>query len=126
MSIKINVIERKNPRDLAAPVKFYASTQNQGSIGLEGLSKQIAMISTVSKADIYAVLISLTEIIPQSLEDGKIVKLGSLGSFRVALNSEASDTAEEVTIRNVKQLKLRYRPTNEIKKIVEDFPLEKA
>ena len=126
MPIEINVVERKNPQDLSQPAKFYASTQSRGFIDLNGLSKQLAMMSTVSKGDVYAVLVSLTEVIPQYLEDGKIVKLGSLGSFRIALTSKPSDTAEEVTTANVKQLRLRYRPTNELKAQVESFPVIKG
>jgi len=60
MAIKIKTIERKNPRDLDAPAKFYATTVNQGELSLDNLSKQIAMMSTVSKTDVFAVLMALT------------------------------------------------------------------
>ena len=126
MPIKIYVIERRNPLDPEAPSKFYASTKNQGDVSLNTLSKQIALMSTVSKTDVYAVLMALTEVVPSILEEGKIVRLGSLGSFRLTVSSEASLTAEEVSTHNVKQIKLRFSPSHELKKEVEGFPLEKA
>ncbi len=125
MSIKIKAITRINPREPEAAKRFYAVAVNQGELTLNSLSKQIAQMSTVSKTDIYAVLMALTEVIPQALEDGRIVRLGSLGSFSVSVRSESSATAEEVTSNNVKQLKLHFRPSAELKAQVEGFQIEK-
>ncbi|MBU1014621.1 MAG: HU family DNA-binding protein [Bacteroidetes bacterium] len=126
MSIKIKAITRINPRDPATAKRFYAVAVNQGDITLDSLSKQISMMSTVSKTDVYAVLIALTEVIPQALEEGKIVRLGNLGSFSVNVNSDSMATAEEVSSHNVKQLKLHYRPSAGLKSLVEAFHVEKV
>jgi len=126
MSIKIKAITRINPRQPEAANRFYATAVSQGEVTLNSLSKQIAMMSTVSKTDVYAVLMALTEVIPQALEEGKIVRLGSLGSLTVNVSSDSKATAEEVSSNNVKQLKLRYRPSAELKVQVENFPVEKV
>ncbi len=126
MSIKIKALSRINPQEPEAPRKFYAVAVNQGELTLNNLSKQIAMMSTVSKTDVYAVLMAFTEVVPQALEDGKIVRLGSLGSFSVMVSSDAMPTAEEVSSNNVKQLKMRFRPSLELKTQVETFPIEKV
>ena len=58
MSIKYKLIEKKNPRDLEAAPKFYASAVTTRKIDLDELSKNIARSSTVARADVYAVLIA--------------------------------------------------------------------
>ena len=125
MSVKIKALARINPQEPTAAKRYYAVAVNQGELTLNSLSKQIAMMSTVSKTDVYAVLMALTEVIPQALEDGKIVRLGNLGSFSTMVNSDSSATPEEVSSHNVKQIKLRFRPNQELKTQVENFPIEK-
>jgi len=111
MSIKVKAMARKNPQDLTAAPKFYAQVVSQGEVTLDQIAAYIAQMSTVSKTDVYAVLMGLTEVIPQQLEDGRIVRLGNLGSFSVSLSSLPSDTIEAVTAANVEQLKLSFRPS---------------
>jgi predicted histone-like DNA-binding protein len=125
MSIKVKAMARKNPQDLTAAPKFYAQVVSQGEVTLDQISAYIAQMSTVSKTDVYAVLMGLTEVIPQQLEDGRIVRSGNLGSFRVSLSSSPSDTIEAVTAANVEQLKLSFRPSQELKRKVEGFPVTK-
>lgn len=125
MSIKVKAMARKNPQDLTAAPKFYAQAVSQGEVTLDQISAYIAQMSTVSKTDVYAVLMGLTEVIPQQLEDGRIVRLGNLGSFSVSLSSSPSDTIEAVTAANVEQLKLSFRPSQELKRKVEGFPVTK-
>ena len=48
MSIKYNVVERANPRDLEAPKKFYPSIQSSGRMSLRQLSQRISQMCTVS------------------------------------------------------------------------------
>ncbi len=125
MTIKIKALARKNPQDITAPPKYYATKVNQGEISLKKLSATIAQMSTVSKTDVYAVLMAFTEIIPPSLEEGKIVRLGDLGSFHISLKSTVSDSAEEVSASNVERLKLMFRPSFELKNQVEGFAVSK-
>jgi len=94
MSYSFKVRSRKNPRDLAAPPKYYAQVVYTGKKGLKSLSERIAHSSTMSEADIYGVLIALTHEIAESLKEGSIVELGDLCSFYPALQSDGADTAE--------------------------------
>ncbi len=125
MSIKIRAIARKNPRDLEAAPKYYAQKVNQGDVSLTQLSEIIAQMSTVSKTDVFAVLMGLTEVIPRELSDGKIIRLGTLGSFSVGVSSSAVDTEEEVSSHQVKKLKLNFRPDADLKQKVEGFHVTK-
>lgn len=83
-------------------------------------------MSTVSKTDVYAVLMALVELVPQQLSQGKIVQLGKLGSFSVGVNSTPAETAEKLSSANVKRIKLNFRPAKELKKEVENFAVQKV
>jgi len=48
---------------------------------------QHSLICSVSGTDIRAVLYALTDIIPSMLADGKSVKLGEAGNFRVSIRN---------------------------------------
>ncbi|MGV4533598.1 HU family DNA-binding protein, partial [Ornithobacterium rhinotracheale] len=60
MPIKYKVIERGEPGVKGGGAKkYYASPNMSGELSLEGLTKAIEKISTVSGADIRAVLYAL-------------------------------------------------------------------
>jgi predicted histone-like DNA-binding protein len=118
MSVKYNVISRGNPANPEAPAKYYPSVQSSGRITLRELSKQIAEISTVSTVDTMAVLEGLLTIIPRQISNGNIVELGDFGSFRLRVQSEGSDTPEEVKASNVKRVMPRFTPGKEFKQVL--------
>ncbi len=125
MSAKYNVVSRVNPRDLTAPRKFYPSYKSSGRITMRQLSKRIAQVSTVSPGDTAAVIETLLEIIPQLLEDGNIVELGALGSFRLAIKTEGSATEAEVSVNNIIKVTPRFTPSRELKEAVANARFEK-
>lgn len=126
MSATYSVVSKVNPRDLAAPYKYYPSYKSSGRITLRQLSKKISQISTVSTADTMAVIESLLELIPQELTDGNIVELGAFGSFRLAIKTEGADTPEEVSVRNIKQVQPRFAPGKEFKQAVANTEFKKS
>ena len=108
MSILFNVIAKANPLKRREPAKYYAVAQSSGEVDFRALAKEIAEITTVSTPDAVAVLESLVMIIPRHIERGEIVRLGELGSLRVTINSEGSDTEEQVNASNIKKAKYRF------------------
>ncbi len=125
MSIKFKVTGRKNPQDRTVPEKYYASVVNSGHVDVDELSKRIAYSSSTNRSDVYAVLMALLDIIPMELAEGRIIKLGKLGSFSVLINSEGSETPEEVGNANIKTVKVRYIPGKELKEEAKKFSFTK-
>ena len=76
--------------------KYYANPVHDREISLDGLTKAIEKTSTVSGADIRAVLYAAVEETVLGLADGRIVRLGDLGSFRISISSEGRDKPELV------------------------------
>ena len=104
MAIKIKSVERGQPGVAGGGVKkFYASPVHDREISLDGLTKAIEKTSTVNGADIRAVLYAMVEEAVVGLSDGRIIRLGDLGSIRITLSSEGKNTPEEVTANSVKK-----------------------
>ncbi|MHA3044478.1 HU family DNA-binding protein [Riemerella anatipestifer] len=127
MSIKYKTIQKAQPGVAGGgDKKFYASPVYQGEKTLEGLTIDIEKISTVSGADIRAVLYALVDVMQTSLSEGRIVRLGELGSMRVSLSSEGKAKEEEVTSAAVKSAKVLFTPGSDLKKMLQTLKFEKA
>jgi len=126
MAIKYSIIQRPKPGDPTAPKKFYALIKTDGEVSLRELANQIASISTVSTIDTMAVLESLVQVIPNHLLNGRIVRLGDLGSFYVTLSSGGADTEDDFTTSLIKKANVSFRPGKLIKNKIKTATFEKA
>lgn len=126
MSVKFNVVERANPRDLEAPKKFYPSIQSSGRKSLRQLTNRITQMCTVSSPDTMAVLESLLAVIPQELAEGNIVELGDLGSFWLRSSAAGADEMDKVTGHQVTNILPRFIPGKEFKKALTNVDFVKA
>ena len=126
MSIKYKVLPRKNPRDIAAPEKFYAAAIADGETDLDKLAEQISYQCTVTESDCYAVLLSLERNIISELEQGRIVKLGRLGNFQIGVSSQGKDTAAEVTSGAIVKTRILFRPGKRLRSLLKDLSFRKA
>ncbi|MGJ5640605.1 HU family DNA-binding protein [Formosa sp. S-31] len=124
--VKFKTIGKKNPQDLLAQEKFYAQAVSDGRLDLKALAQLAARQSTVSRADCYAVLISLSELVTYHLADGKIVDLGDLGSFRMSLSSEGVETSEELSASAIKKAKILFSPGSDLKAMLKTVKYTKV
>ncbi|MFT3740385.1 MAG: HU family DNA-binding protein [Breznakibacter sp.] len=126
MAIKFRVIERGQPGVAGGGErKFYVSPVMSGELTLTGLTKSIEKISTVSGADIRAVVYAMVDVMRDSLANGQIVRLGELGSLRVSLNSEGKATADAVTAAAVKNTRVIFTPGKDIKDMLKTLEFRK-
>ena len=115
MPLTFKAVARKNPRKPADPVQYYARIQGEGKTTLHDLAKYAATVSTVSKADILAVLESTFEKIADDVADGKIVYVGEYFTLQASGSSEGFATPEEVTANAIKSIRTVFRPGRMIK-----------
>ena len=85
-SVTYSVSPRINPRDKEAAPKFYAQAQARGDVSIREMAERIQSTCTVTKADVYAVLVALEDVIVEALQNGEIVRLGELGTFQLSLS----------------------------------------
>ncbi|MBE0637218.1 MAG: HU family DNA-binding protein, partial [Bacteroidales bacterium] len=93
MSIKYKTTARKNLQKPTDPARYYAIATATGKTDIDKLSRLIANTSTVSRTDVYAVIMGLLETVADELADGNTVSLGKLGTFTVNLKSDSAETA---------------------------------
>ncbi|MEZ5146681.1 MAG: hypothetical protein R2759_06235 [Bacteroidales bacterium] len=80
----------------------------------------------MSRADIYGVIVAMVDEVVTHLAEGKIVKLGKLGTLRMTVNSEGVETADKVSSSLVKKINIRYRAGSDIANKVKSIKLEKV
>jgi predicted histone-like DNA-binding protein len=69
---------------------------------------------------------TILKIIPQELANGKIVRLGDLGSLRITVKSEGSDKEDKVTSANINSVSVIFIPGKDLKKAIKDIEFVKA
>ncbi len=109
-AVTYSVVPRVNPSDRDSSPKYYAQAQARGSIGLREMSDRIQQNCTVTKADVYAVLVAFEDIITDALRNGEIVRLGDLGTLRIGLNGKGAATEKEFDVSLIKRAKINFRP----------------
>mgnify|MGYP000761921831 FL=1 len=107
----------KNPQKQDEEPKAYAKSQITGELTLKELGQQVASQTTVSRADVAAVIISTVENMIGGLRAGKQVDFGDLGKFRLQINSRAADTAEKFTAANITGVNIQFVPGEDLKDI---------
>ena len=127
MAIKYNVIQRGQPGVVGGgEKKFYASVNSDGEMTLNGLTKRIEKISTVSGADIRAVVYAMVDVMKDALEEGKIVRLGEFGSLRVGISSNGEKAEENVSANSIKGAKAIFNPSQNLKEMLKALKYVKA
>jgi predicted histone-like DNA-binding protein len=125
MSVKFKILPRKNPQDASAPEKFYAAAIGDGEIDLDRLAEKIAYQCTLTEVDCHAVLLSLVHNVSEELNDGRIVRLGKLGTFQVGISSDGMTTKDEVDASAITKTRILFRPGKKLQKVLSDLSFRK-
>lgn len=91
--IKYVLRAKKNLR--TKEVKIYPQMAPTTPVTLAQIVKRIEKRSTVSSADVKAVLDALQYEVIEALQNGNSVRLGDLGSFRLTIKANGSETSAE-------------------------------
>ena len=121
MAVPIIAVANSNPRNSIAPLRYFPRAIQSGIIDLDQLTEQISASTTLTETDCQAVVFSLVHHISRALQDGNIVRLGHLGSFQISVKGTASNTAEEVTAKNINCASIVYRPGIRFKKLLKNL-----
>ena len=101
--IKYVIQEKKNP--LTGEVKYYPQIAPATPMTINQIIKRVEKRSTVSSADVKAVLDALQYEVIDALESGNTVRLGDLGSFRLTIKADGMATAAEAKKQGAKLIK---------------------
>lgn len=111
----------KNPGE-----KYVLAVASEGKIDTEMLCKYIGRNSSISEQDIKILMRALADVISENIEIGRGVNLEDLGVFSPNFRSKGSDTVEEVSVNNIEQVVINFRPATRFRKEMENAPVEEA
>ena len=109
-NVTYSVSPRINPKDKNMPPKYYGHVQANGDVSLREMSERIQASCTVTKADVYAVLVAMEDVITVALKSGEIIRLGDLGTFQIGISSKGALTEEDYDDSLIKKARINFRP----------------
>jgi predicted histone-like DNA-binding protein len=90
MALDYRLIQKKNPLKPNEEGLYYAILEDGGEITLEDLLREIQKISRLSTIDSVIFIETFKQVLVQRLCEGKKVRVGDLGSFRLILKSKGT------------------------------------
>ena len=125
MPVKFNITPRKDPRDQTLPPKYYARVKSSGRTDTHAVARRINSMSTVSSVDTRAVLEAFLQVVPDELAEGNIVELGDFGRFRVSVSSDGEEHAEDVSARNITDVRVIFSPGRRFAQLLNTVQFQK-
>lgn len=123
MSVHYKTVQKKGK--LAEQASWHAVVVNQGEISLQELGRRIANSCHLSASEVTAIMEALLIAIPQALAEGKIVRLGELGTFQLYARSKGAVQKESFGRKNILAPTLHFRPGKELKQAISLFEWKK-
>ena len=109
-TVTYTVVPKINPRDRETEPKFYGNVKSSGDINIREMAERIQQSCTVTKADVYAVLVALEDVISESIQKGEIVRLMDIGTFRVGISTKGALKEEDFNDALIKKTRILFRP----------------
>ena len=115
MSVQFKMVPKQNNLVSPPEIKYYPCAVSKEEINLDDLARIIASRSTMSRADCYGVIMALSDVIGESLANGSLVKIDSIGTFRLNILGTAADTEEALGKVTIKSAKISFKPSKDLK-----------
>jgi len=125
-NVSYSVSPRVKPGDKTAPPKYYGHVQANGDVSIREMSERIQATCTVTKADVYAVLVAMEDVIIEALKGGEIVRLGDLGSFQIGISSKGALTEEDYDTSLIKKARINFRPGTALAGVLSSLTYQKV
>jgi predicted histone-like DNA-binding protein len=123
MAIRLKKIQKENPQDRSQS-KWYLVQVHSGTVSLHEIAHEIAGRSSLSVGDVENVLTNLVEVLPIFLKLSQTIRLEGFGSFHISVQSTGTDKKEDLTTNNVKNVKIVFIPSTELKGNIEHLTFE--
>lgn len=94
-------------------------------VNLQDVAHILAKRSTASESDVYLIMMGLVDLLPELLANGNTIKIERFGTFRLHAKVKTESTASKVTQDHIKEIRLSFKPDNEIKKTLQSIKVPK-
>lgn len=109
------VLRPSEPGNKDSVKKYYAISKSTGLTDMKRLCKLISARSTVSSADVKAVLDNLNYVLDLELQDGRIIQLGEFGNFRFSVSSDGVEDKEKFNASMIRPPRIIFTPGAELR-----------
>lgn len=111
MSLKFRKVQRKVLSGADKDkVKTYAVAKSSNYCDMDKLCQLISSRSSMSSADVKAILDSLNWAMALELRSGSIVQVGEFGSFRFTVRSKGAETEDAFNASMIKKARIVFMP----------------
>ncbi|UXP31501.1 hypothetical protein N6H18_14205 [Reichenbachiella agarivorans] len=126
MSVMYKSVPKTQPGVVGGgQIKYYASIVRERPVDIRKIATEISDMSTLTTIDVFAVLESFLLRMHAYMEQGRIVRLGDLGSFSPELTSSGENAPEEVDRNTIRKLRVNFRPSMELNDRLSHVKFEK-
>ena len=115
-----SVTKRQNPLDRKSDSKYYAVAAYGEEIDVNDLAKEISKSCTLTPADIVAVIESFLDKMPQYLKNSNRIRLNKFGIFKLSFSSVGQESEDDVSSKDIKNVRVLFMPSAELKKELSD------
>ncbi|GHT21464.1 DNA-binding protein [Bacteroidia bacterium] len=116
MGFKYRVKTKTDNINKGKEPKYYAVPVSSGELDLRHLSDLLVARSALSRSDVVATIVGLTEVLEESLHNGHSVRIDGLGIFTLSASSKGYDNPADCTPHRVQARKICFRADNALKK----------
>lgn len=95
---------------------YCATLVKNREVTLHEIAESLSENSTLNPVDCYAVMVGMAAQIARHLEQGNVVNIEFLGSFRISAKSTAVASPELVTAKTLGKPSVNFRPSLQMKK----------
>lgn len=115
------IIRKFENKILKAEAYRYQIVQN-GYVDKNCIIDDIVMATTLTKADISALLTSLEDVLKSHLSQGRSVRLGCLGSFRPTILTKSAESTDLCAKQPISGINCVYTPSTFLRRYLgKDF-----
>jgi predicted histone-like DNA-binding protein len=125
MSVKYKVVSKANPQNKESS-KFYMQPERKGTISRAKLEAAIVRETSLSIADVRAVMAISSILISDYISEGYSVRLEEIGILSLRLKSKGEENEADINARSVERSSVGFRAAKEIIEKLEKIKYEKA
>ena len=126
MAVDYDFYETPVPGDRQKEKRLHARVVPGRTVDLEELAEIIHQRSTLSVGEIRAAIISLKEVMVESLKNGDRVHLDGLGTFEMTASCPPVRSEKEIRAESVQFKTVSFRPEKKLKKELTDTHFVRA
>ena len=110
--LKLTIRQSKNPSTKV--VRYFPGVDHVSPVDVDRLCADIEHSTSLSEADVKAVINAMQYHIVRYLQQGNSVRLGDLGSFRPTVSAASVTDPKDVKVELVKNVRVRFTPSGRI------------